>query len=151
MKITKYSKSEKNLKDIQRICRDFKYFEYYSIFFKDPYYLVYLASIEEKNIGVMVLSRHSYNLYGDFLWVDEDYRSKKIGSQMLEMAIEMGRKEGYRSFIGDAVSTNIQAHRLYERIGFIKYGEFTNIYGEGQEIIHMFRIVYPENLELNLK
>jgi ribosomal protein S18 acetylase RimI-like enzyme len=151
MRIIRYNNSEENLHDIQRICRDFKFFDSYSIFFKDPYYDVYLANIESKNVGFIVLSRHSYNLCGDFLWVDEEYRNRKIGSKLLEMAINLGKTEGYRSFIGDALSTNIQAYRLYERIGATKFGEFINLYGEGKELIFMYRIVFSENLDKNLK
>lgn len=151
MKISKYLFSDESIQKIQQICRDFKYFDVYSNYFKDPYYQVYIASIDEIWVGFFVFSRHSYNLYGDFLWVDEDYRNGKVGTKLLQMVIEMGKKEGYRSFIGDTLSTNTKAQKLYEQIGATKFGEFINLYGEGKEIMHQYRIIIEENLNKNLK
>ncbi|WP_371802906.1 GNAT family N-acetyltransferase [Candidatus Lokiarchaeum ossiferum] len=151
VKIAIYCFSEESISEIKHICRDFKHFECYSIYFKDPYYQVYVASIKEKKVGFIVLSRHSYNLYGDFLWVDEDYRNGKVGTELLQLAIEKGKKEGYRSFIGDTLSTNKKAQKLYERIGATKFGEFINLYGEGKEKLYQYRIVIEENLNKNLK
>lgn len=142
--ILPYEKSPANFLEVRRICRDFEYLNSYLDFFKDPYFRTFFILMNKIKAGLMVLSRHSMVLYGDFLWIDPDFRNKGLGSYLLSYAEKMAKEEKLIALCGDSISTDVGAHRLYERIGANKYGVYDNFYGNGTEFIFMFRKNFPE-------
>ena len=149
IQIKKYDTASSDIKSIEKICRDFEFFNSYREFFTDDYYTVYGAWDEDQMVAVLVFSRHSFVLYGDFLWVDKKYRNKGIGKDLMSFFEKHGKEKGFRAIIGETLSTNQQGRRFYEGLGAEKYGEFDNLYGEGTELMIMYRKKFPENMEIN--
>ena len=85
-KINSYKFTPSELLDVRRICRDFTFLEFYLEYFQDHYYRPFFIRINNKRVGIMVLSRHSFVLYGDFLWVDQDYRDQGLETELLQYA-----------------------------------------------------------------
>ena len=55
-------------------------------------------------------------LYVDTLWVDEKYRGKNIGSNLIEAVEDVGREKGcYLCFLG---TLDVQARPFYEKQGY---------------------------------
>ena len=59
----------------------------------------------------------------DGIAVDQDYRGRGIGSQLLRRIIDYARDNGFESVRLDVIDTNPGARRLYERVGFIAVRE----------------------------
>ena len=56
----------------------------------------------------------------DSVEVDEKYRRRGIGAQLIERAIKLARKYGVDSIELNVNKDNIPAKKLYEKIGFKK-------------------------------
>ena len=56
------------------------------------------------------------------VFVEEEYRKQKIGSVLVEKAIEQAKILGCYKLIGTSRDGNAGAHRFYERLGFKKHG-----------------------------
>lgn len=139
MSIVEYERKKENFALIRKLCRDFKYFETYHHYFMDPYYKVFCLWDNGIINAVLVFSRHSQVSYGDFLWVDEDFRNKGIGRRFLDFLVEYAKKHNFIAIQGDSVSTNSRAHSFYKKFGAEKFGEYYNFYGDHSEVIFMFR------------
>lgn len=140
-----YERNHENLEIVKRICRDFGYFNFYLEFFEDDYYKVFFGKISNKKVGIGVCSRHGIVMSGDFLWIDENFRKKGLGSFMITYMIEMTRNAGLRALIGDTLETDKGAIRLYQKIAGNSIGRYENLYGDGTQI--MYRIKIPENMK----
>ncbi len=146
-RIEKYIPTPENFQNIKEICRDFEYFDAYTEFFEDSYYNVYCMWMDQRIVGISVFSRHSYAIYGNFLWVDENYRNKGIGTKLLQFIEIYAKNKGYKAIQGDSISTNEKAHNFYIKHGAEKFGEYDNIYGKGSELMYMFRKKILENIK----
>lgn len=74
------------------------------------------------------------------IYVLKEFRNKKIGEQMLQKAIEMG-KEMNADFIWLGVwDRNPEAIRFYERHGFQKYGQHPFFMGKEEQTDLLFRL-----------
>jgi len=59
-------------------------------------------------------------LYVDTLWVDEKYRGKDIGSNLIKAVEDVGREKGcYLCFVG---TLDVQARPFYEKQGYKLFG-----------------------------
>ena len=54
----------------------------------------------------------------------QKYCGRGIGKKMMETALEAARRMGYEQAELDVVSANQAALRLYEKLGFKRYGVF---------------------------
>jgi ribosomal protein S18 acetylase RimI-like enzyme len=147
IKIISYSQTEAEMNQIRNICQDFSYFNFYLEFFQDSYYKVFLAQLSQLNqiVGVIVVSRHSFNLYGDFLWIHKDFRKQGVGSVMIKFILDRAEKAGYRSLIGETPETDIDAQKLYTKAGGDFIGKAKPIYNDPFQIF-TYRFTFKENL-----
>lgn len=53
-------------------------------------------------------------------FVDLDYRSKGIGTSLMENVISYAKEMDCEVIELNSLITNIRAHKFYERVGFIK-------------------------------
>jgi ribosomal protein S18 acetylase RimI-like enzyme len=60
----------------------------------------------------------SNELYIGQLGVKEGFRSKGIGGTLIRQQLELAKTKGLRKCVLDVATTNIQAQKLYERLGF---------------------------------
>jgi GNAT superfamily N-acetyltransferase len=139
--------SVEHLTQVRSICQDFEYFDTYIQYFSDPYYRIFGAINDQQIIGIFVLARHSFWMYGTFFWVDHSYRNRGVGSAILKWVDEYVEKSGARALCGDTLSSDSGAQRLYEWFGASKFGEYINFFGDGKETMYMFRKLYPTKLE----
>ena len=148
--IEPYNYSPTQFDQITYLCRDFEFFRYYLEYFQDRYYKVWIAQIQlqDKMIiaGVIVMARHSFNLYGDFLWVDQDFRNQGIGNQLLQFVEKYAIENGYRALIGETPETDVGAQRLYQKNGASLFGSSEPLYADPFKML-MFRKKFPENLD----
>jgi GNAT superfamily N-acetyltransferase len=54
--------------------------------------------------------------------VDEGYRSKEVGKQLLKWMLEEGKLQGCKTAMLDAYVENFKAHRFYYKEGFVARG-----------------------------
>ncbi len=148
IEIKPYSHSTAELLKVRQLCRDFDYFEYYLEFFFDEYYRVFLAWDAEKPmpLGVVVASRYSFNLSGDFLWVDLNARRQGIGMALLQLLERVAREDGFRSLIWNTPETNLGAQSLYDKFGGEKIGTILPLYDDPFRLV-VYRKIFPENLK----
>ncbi len=101
----------------------FKKFELY------PSYSLYIAKIENKVVGtfeLLIMDNLAHKgapsgIVEDVI-VDYDYRSKGIGKQMMEYALNICRQNNcYKLTLSSSTHRN-RAHRFYENLGFRKHG-----------------------------
>lgn len=62
--------------------------------------------------------------------VDENFRNKGVGTKLLEALIELSREKFHLEMIHLEVYESNPAIRLYERMGFKKFGEHKNFIKE---------------------
>jgi len=144
--IEPYIFSKAIFEQIQFLCRDFPYLSFYDEYFQDPYYKVWFARITSKIVGIIVMSRHSFNLYGDFLWVDQDYRNQGIGNRLLQFVEQYAREHYYRAIIGETPEIDLGAQRLYQRFGAENIGQSLPIYSDPFKMM-TFRKKFQANLD----
>jgi len=54
--------------------------------------------------------------------VDEAYRGKGIGSMLIDYATTMAKEHDCKSVVLNATVTNTEAHKLYDKHDFIRFG-----------------------------
>jgi ribosomal protein S18 acetylase RimI-like enzyme len=64
--------------------------------------------------------RHSKCIEIENMGVSPSYRSKGIGSQLIEKVVEMAKKRGFQKVYVNTYSDNIKAIDFYEKSGFKK-------------------------------
>jgi ribosomal protein S18 acetylase RimI-like enzyme len=105
----------------------------------DPEYLVYVAHMNGKPCGAMIL--HPRGLasspYLKSIVVASEYRSRGIGAALLEFAENLFCRTARHLFLCVS-SFNIRAMVFYERLGYKKVGEFKDyiINGESEILMH---------------
>jgi len=72
------------------------------------------------------------------LCVDSKLRNKGIGTQLVLKVIEKAKNDGKDHIILQVAKTNLQATKLYETMGFIKYMEGADETGEPAIIYILF-------------
>lgn len=91
----------------------------------NSYYIV--AIVNKKVVGVLIselqvqLHRAKKRGYIEDLIVDENYRNKGIGKSLLENAVNYAKDNDCEVVDLTSYITNDDAHRFYEKNGFIKH------------------------------
>lgn len=57
------------------------------------------------------------------LAVNPDYQGQGIGARLVREAIELAKAHGMKAVRLDALASNLPAHKLYERLGFVYRGK----------------------------
>jgi len=72
----------------------------------------------------LVLTNFNENdLYIAEIAIDESQRGKGLGTKIIKKVIEKANKKGFKRVVLDADLRNTEATKLYESIGFKKFGE----------------------------
>ncbi len=75
-------------------------------------------------IGGATVWEHSDAFYIDILWVDEEHRKNKIGSQLIQQIAEQALTKNIRKLFVDTFA--FQAVDFYLKQGFIVIGKLEN-------------------------
>jgi GNAT superfamily N-acetyltransferase len=100
-----------------------------------------IDSIEQKNRGEKLVARdgrieagraYVYFLSNELhrrpfcfvedVFVEEDYRGQRLGTRLIEEAIERAKNEGCYKIVLTSRHSKPEVHRLYEKLGFIDQG-----------------------------
>lgn len=93
--------------------------------------LMLIATIDGKHIGNCSLAPiGSFKRYSHrcdvAIALYKEYCGLGIGRQMLNAVLEIAREIGYEQAELEVIADNTNAIALYEKMGFVKYGEFPN-------------------------
>jgi len=78
------------------------------------------AYADDDLVGVAIVEKKSWNrtfLIWEF-HVHPSYQSKRIGRQMMEKLVKIGRRAGCRVMVCETQNTNVPAIRFYRKLGF---------------------------------
>ena len=93
-----------------------------------------MAVIDQKIVGVLIselqvqIHRSKKRGYIEDLIVDENYRNQGIGKSLLENAINYAKDNDCEVVDLSSYITNDNAHRFYEKNGFIKHSYMFKLY-----------------------
>jgi GNAT superfamily N-acetyltransferase len=94
---------------------------------KSPNDSLYVAEIDGDVVGVFqttlitqITGRGSTNLTIEAIQTRSDMRGKGIGTAMIEFAVDRGREAGVRMIQLTSNRVRTDAHRFYERLGFVE-------------------------------
>lgn len=111
-----------------------------SDFFKRSKYIVARDDYEEV-IGY--ISMLDLDIEGEVLRVavKKQYRRKGVARQMFNFLVDYLKERGYQKLYLEVKSTNEEAIALYENLGFVKFNERRNYYGEGENAINYVLLI----------
>ena len=80
---------------------------------------MYVCAEEGEFLGGVSISRlDEESVYLSYLVVRADRRNQGIGTELIEFSLKQAKKEGYRRVVLQVDFQNIDAMRLYLRLGF---------------------------------
>ena len=129
--IKKYS--IKDWAALKKLCVDEKYFDDYTIFYKDPHFIPFIF-VDDKELGnnrilgTIVVSRSLDNLNINYVYVHSHSRSKGIGKLLFKYVEKYAKDHGYVGLRLEVDPTNLRAIKFYKREGYIKTGNAKNFY-----------------------
>ena len=98
--------------------------------------VVIVACESEDIIGFCTFSEkdelpeiYGYSPFIGFVFVDEQYRGKRISEQMITRIAEYAKELGYK-----VIYIMSGEHGLYEKYGFEKIGDYETIYGTTDQL-----------------
>lgn len=98
----------------------------------------YIVTRDDMGEPVGYLSMMDLEIEGEVLRiaVKKQYRRKGVATKMMRFLIEYLREKYYQKLFLEVKSSNIEAIKLYERLGFVKYGERKNYYAENEDALN---------------
>ena len=106
----------------------------------DPEYLVYVAHIEDKPCGVIILDPRGVAgaPYIKSVLVEEKYRNNGIGAALIAFAENSFSQKSPHLFLCVS-SFNQKAHLFYERLWYSIIGELKDLIKKGESEILMYK------------
>lgn len=91
----------------------------YSDYIHNPDKIVFLAYIENKCIGQIVL-RRDWNLYAfiEDICVSQSARGKGVGTALMQRAVEWAKESSLKGLALETQDNNVKACRFYVKCGF---------------------------------
>jgi streptothricin acetyltransferase len=101
----------------------------YSEYIHNPNQTIYMALLEERIVGHIILTKHWNHLaYIEDIVVDHRFRRSGIGRKLLNQAIEWARSSGLQGIMLETQNINVNACKLYESCGFTIGGIDNSLY-----------------------
>lgn len=96
------------------------------LFKLDPPYIVYIAEVEDKQVGFLELWVRNYaeggppepSAYVEGLWVEPGHRRAGVASALLARADQWARGQGFKWLGSDALIGNSESHAWHRAAGF---------------------------------
>ncbi|MGN1227910.1 MAG: ribosomal protein S18-alanine N-acetyltransferase [Christensenellales bacterium] len=104
---------------------------------------IYLVSRLETGDVIGYLSMLDLDIEGEILRVavKKQYRRKGVAKRMIQFLIEFLQEKNYQRLYLEVKSTNEEAIKLYESLGFTKYNERKNYYSEGEDALNYILLI----------
>ncbi|MCK4632033.1 MAG: GNAT family N-acetyltransferase [candidate division Zixibacteria bacterium] len=98
---------------------------------------IFIGEIDSKIVGLVSLSTDRWDRVAiiDHLAVDENYRGKELGSELLSCVTKTAINRGTRILCVQTATWNNDAIRFYRRHGFAERGVFPDYIGDGNDMI----------------
>nr|CAB3264176.1 N-alpha-acetyltransferase 30 [Phallusia mammillata] len=114
----------------------------YRYFIHNWPHLCFLAIFESQYVGAIVCKLDLHKKvtrrgYIAMLAVDESVRRKRIGSNLVKMAIEAMTEEGCDEVVLETEVTNHSALKLYENLGFVRDKRLFRYYLNGVDALRL--------------
>ncbi len=85
---------------------------------------MYAYILKDKYVaGMSLSSMDNKTIYLSYLVVNEEYRNQGIGTKMIRYACRTSKKEGYSYIVLNVDNDNMDAERLYKKLGFVVIGK----------------------------
>ena len=97
----------------------------------DRGYNYYWAKYEGKNVGMLGFYPIENKMYLSKLYLDKQYRGKKIGRKMFDFLVNFTRDKGLKSIFLKVIKKNENTIKIYEHLGFVKIREERSNIGQG--------------------
>lgn len=100
---------------------------------KDKKYPLYVYEVEGKVVGYVYLSPYRSgrkalsHVCEVSYYLDFDYHGRRIGSLLLEHAIQTARQMGFRNMIAILLESNLISIKLLKKYGFSEWGNMPDI------------------------
>lgn len=120
---------------------------------------LYLATIEEKVVGSVILNHEADEEYADIVWFNPKLRSEQvlivhtlmtspahrkqgIAAGLLNFAIDLAKEQNCQAIRLDTFAANVPAQQLYEKLGFHNSGtgELPSWDGKGTDACVFFEL-----------
>ena len=114
----------------------------YRYFIHNWPHLCYLAMYETKYVGAIVCKLDIHKKitrrgYIAMLAVDKEVRRRKIGTNLVKLAIDAMQKDGCDEVVLETEVTNNSALRLYENLGFVRDKRLFRYYLNGVDALRL--------------
>ena len=99
---------------------------------------IYIVTRNELGVPIAYLSMLDLEIEGEILRVavKKQYRRKGVAKRMIRFLIEHLKANGYQQLYLEVKSTNEEAIKLYEHLGFMKFNERKHYYGSGEDALN---------------
>ncbi len=104
--------------------------------FQASFFKKFLFVKDEKALGWVILQPSKDRILLDFIFVLENYREKKIGTELLDFVKKYAHDQGMRGISVNTGSKTVWARKFYEKNGFKKVGSVKKFFKFDPE--HMF-------------
>ncbi|NYB51323.1 MAG: ribosomal protein S18-alanine N-acetyltransferase [Methanobacteriaceae archaeon] len=122
--------------------------------FDDPYPAHVLVDIYNLGAGFLVAQQDNMVVGYIIFWirfedeghiisiaVDKEYHRQKIGTELVETAIEIFRKYGVKTIRLEVRKSNLKARKFYQKLGFIEKTPLKDYYEDGEDAVVMAKIL----------
>lgn len=122
--------------------------------FDDPYPANVLVDIYNLGAGFLVAQQDNMVVGYIIFWIrfeddghiisiaiDKKYRRKKIGTQLVETALEIFKKYNVKNIRLEVRKGNHDARKFYQNMGFIEKTHATQYYEDGEDAVIMGKVL----------
>lgn len=95
---------------------------------KNPASTLYVALINDKVVGVLIMGRMFSQGYINNIVVDKNHRNMGIATQLMEVAVHFGYEHQLETMTLEVRKSNIPAQSLYRKFHFQIEGERPGFY-----------------------
>lgn len=97
-----------------------------------PCHPLWVAEVEDEVAGWLSFERFhkrpAYDITSEIsVYVDPDFRGKKIGAQMIRAAVEYAPAVGLRRLVGLTMAANTRALDFFSQMGFQKWAQLPHV------------------------
>ena len=110
---------------------------------QNPQAIIFVSEVEGRLAGYAVFYHAADEGEIPSIAVSPDYRKRGVGGELLSGLLEEARSRGVRKIFLEVRRSNLPAHRLYEKSGFLLAGSRRNFYENPREDADILVYYHP--------